>query len=82
MRTEGRERLIYSNEEHQRLKRTFKVYNHLSSIIVTILKKKPSYPLRVPFCCLIEYKGYSAIAKIVPSRQSASLKTQLLKTLG
>ena len=28
IRTEGDERLVYKNENHQRLKRTFKIYNY------------------------------------------------------
>ncbi len=82
MRTEGRERLIYPNEEHQRLKRTFKIYNQLNNSIISILKKKSGYPLRVPFCCLIEYKGYTALAQILPVRQSPSSHKHLLKPLG
>jgi hypothetical protein len=53
IRTEGSERLVYPNENHQRLKRSFKIYNQINEIILVILKKKPHFPLRVPFACLV-----------------------------
>ncbi len=82
MQTEGTHRLLYGNEQHQRLKRTFKAYNQLTEIILNILKKKPSFALRVPVCCLIEYKGYSALAQIMPARLTPTSNVQLLRTLG
>lgn len=82
IRTEGSERLIYPNENHQRLKRCFKIYNHINEIILTILKKKPSFPLRIPFACLVEYKGYTALAKMVPPLKNHTVNTQYLKMLG
>lgn len=49
---------------------------------MSILKKKPSFPLRVPFACLVEYKGYTALAKIAPPLRDSSLNAQYLKFLG
>ena len=82
IRTDGSDRLIYPNENHQRLKRTFKIYNQLTDTILSVLKKKPSFPLRAPFACLVEYKGYTALAKIVPPLQDRSINAQALKLLG
>lgn len=82
MRTEGSERLVYPNDNHQRLKRNFKILNQLNEQLLSLLKKKPQCPLRVPFACLVEYKGYSALAKIVPPLQDHSVHAQQLKFLG
>lgn len=51
-------------------------------MILLQLKKKPNFALRVPFCCLVEYKGYSALATIVPSRLTPSKNIGILKALG
>ena len=61
------EQLIYPNEEHQRLKQTFKINNQLNDKIISVLKKQPHYPLRTPFSCLVEYKGYTALATLMPT---------------
>jgi hypothetical protein len=82
IRTEGSERLIYPNENHQRLKRSFKIYNQLNEIILNILKKKPSFPLRVPFACLVEYKGYTALARMIPPLRDNSVNGQYVRLLG
>jgi len=55
----------------------------MTSKIISILKKKSDFPLRVPFCCLVEYKGYTALAKIMPDlQQKNTLNAHLLKGLG
>ena len=82
LQTEGTHRLLYGNEQHQRLKRTFKAYNQLTEVVLHALKRKPGYGLRVPLCCLVEYKGYSALAQIVPARLTPASNPQLLRTLG
>jgi hypothetical protein len=51
-------------------------------MIIVIIKKKPNFTLRVPFCCLVEYKGYTALAQILPAKQYPSKELTLLKVLG
>lgn len=66
----GKERLIYSNKVHQRLKRMFKIYNYLFNELLRMLRKKPSLQLRVPYCTLIEYRGYTALVSYLPEMRA------------
>ena len=55
----------------------------MSEKIFSILKKQPDFPLRAPFCCLIEYKGYTALAKLMPALDSKhTINPHQLKGFG
>lgn len=62
----GKEKLVYSNIDHQNLKREFKAYNMLQNQILKIVKKRSNFPLRVPLSYLFEYRGFTALLKYLP----------------
>jgi hypothetical protein len=80
---DGQERLIYSNKNHQRLKQEFKINNKIQEDIINILKKKNDFPLRVPLTYLIEYKGYTILAKLMPDLRPIKIEkvVKYLKSL-
>lgn len=72
----GKEKLVYSNKEHQNLKREFKIYNILQNRIIKLLKRKSSYPLRVPLSYLFEYRGFTALLQYLPYTKSLNNSTE------